>query len=50
MNLMLTAFIAIVLIVAGAYAWSRRVNAQDDEPIENDVEPPHRDDRWGGDW
>ena len=47
MTLFVAACIAIVLIVVGAYAWARRVIAEDDEPMEH---APH-DDRWGGgDW
>ncbi len=50
MSIMLATCIAVVLILVGAYAWSRRAVPNDPEPVENDVEPPNRDDRWGGDW
>ena len=52
---MIALAITAALILAGLGAWLRAramspANPDDDEPMELDFEPPHRDDRHGGDW
>lgn len=46
MSLILTIIAGLMLVLVGAYFWSRRVAGEEwDDPMEH---PPH-DDRWGGD-